>query len=102
MAAVKNEYKNTSSIQLLGCDISFYKKYLEQYFQPGMTWKNHGPIWHIDHIIPCKEFDLTDEEQQRLCFNYTNTQPLFVKENLEKGAKLDWRRNESIASIPDA
>ena len=52
-----------------------------------MTWDNHGE-WHIDHIKPCASFDLTDADQQRECFNYTNLQPLWAKDNLSKGAKI--------------
>jgi hypothetical protein len=57
-----------------------------------MNWNkfNKGEI-HIDHIIPCSSFDLTKSEEQRKCFHYTNTQPLWAKENLSKGAKLEWQ-----------
>jgi len=45
-----------------------------------MTWNNHGTgyngkgmkEWHIDHIIPCDKFDLSDPKQQEECFNYKN------------------------------
>ena len=40
--------------------------------------------WHIDHIRPCESFDLSDKEQQLVCFNYRNQQPLSAKENLKK------------------
>lgn len=56
-------------------------------FEPGMTWDNLGKgegKWQIDHIIPCSYFDLTKEENQRICFNYRNLQPLWAKDNLEK------------------
>ena len=53
-----------------------------------MTWKNHGRFgWHIDHIKPLEKFDLTDPNQQLIAFNYKNCQPLWWKENLEKGKK---------------
>jgi hypothetical protein len=42
-----------------------------------MTWSNHGEIWEIDHIKPCSSFNLADIEQQKQCFHYSNTQPLF-------------------------
>ena len=32
-------------------------------------------------------FDLTDPEQQKQCFHYTNQQPLWAKDNMSKGAK---------------
>jgi hypothetical protein len=69
----------------MGCSISYYKDYLESKFQEGMTWKNYGVNgWHIDHIIPCSAFDLTDPEEVKKCFHYTNTQPLWAKDNRKK------------------
>jgi hypothetical protein len=50
-----------------------------------MTWKNHGELWEIDHIKPCAAFDLTDINQQKECFNYINTQPLYKTDNRSKG-----------------
>ena len=53
-----------------------------------MSWDNHGyDGWHVDHIRPCASFDLTDEEQVRKCFHYTNLQPLWAKDNLRKGSE---------------
>lgn len=81
--------KSQKTIELLGCTIGFYMEYLEQRFFPGMTWDNYGLRgWHIDHIRPCASFDLTDPKQQRECFNYKNTQPLWAHENYLKGAKV--------------
>lgn len=34
-------------------------------------------------------FDLTDEAQQRECFNYTNLQPLWAFDNLSKNDSWD-------------
>jgi hypothetical protein len=79
--------KNHSAIELLGCDIEFYTRYLEQQFQSDMTWENHGVLWEIDHIKPCAAFDLTCGAQQQECFHYSNTQPLYHSDNRSKGAK---------------
>lgn len=71
--------KSKPTKELLGCTIDFLKEYLEFKFTKGMTWGNRGIHgWHIDHIRPCTSFDLSDPEQQKLCFNYTNLQPLWA------------------------
>jgi hypothetical protein len=75
--------------QLIGCTIPELMAHLESQFQEGMTWQNRGRNgWHVDHIIPCAAFDLTDPEQQRQCFHYTNLQPLWEADNIRKGAKM--------------
>ncbi len=80
---IKKEYKSESVVALVGCSISFAKDYLAERFTEGMSWSNHGD-WHIDHIRPCASFDLTDPEQQRQCFHYTNLQPLWAADNIRK------------------
>lgn len=87
--ALKLNCKKTSSVKLLGCSIPEYKLYLESKFTEGMNWDNYGRKgWHIDHIIPCDSFDLSNYEQQKQCFHYTNTQPLWWNENLKKSARV--------------
>ena len=81
-------YKSDKTYDLISCKPEFLKEYLESLFKEGMSWENHGlKGWHIDHIRPCASFDLTDLEQQKQCFHYTNLQPLWWWENLSKGNK---------------
>lgn len=87
--ALKHNYKSVHTMELIGCSIEFLKSYIESKFQIGMTWENYGRFgWHIDHIQPCSSFDLSKPENQKICFNYSNLQPLWFKENLLKGAKV--------------
>ncbi len=74
--------------KLVGCNVEFLKWYIESRFEEGMSWEKvmSGEI-HIDHHIPCVEFDLTDELQQRQCFHYSNLRPLWSKDNLRKAAQ---------------
>lgn len=78
--------RSNSSMDYLGCDIDFYKSYLEGLFQEGMSWENYGE-WHIDHIKPIISFDLSKEENIFDAFHYSNTQPLWAEANLSKGGK---------------
>ena len=90
-SAIKNNQKVGSAVKDLGCRVSDLKTHLENqfYLHPAtkekMTWNNHGYYgWHIDHIIPLSSFDLTDRGQFLKACHYTNLQPLWMKDNLEK------------------
>lgn len=85
--------KTGRALDLLGCDMKSFVAHLEKQFSPGMTWENHTSNgWHIDHIIPCRAFDLTKEDEQKKCFHYSNMQPLWAKDNLTKNDSLDWKK----------
>ena len=87
--ALKGNNKSSTTIELLGCSIEELWVHLEKQFTIGMTKENHGRYgWHVDHIIPCDSFDLSDPEQQRKCFHYTNLQPLWAKDNIAKSNKI--------------
>jgi hypothetical protein len=87
--AIKTNTKSAHTIELLGCTISELKQHLERQFTYNMTWENYGfKGWHIDHIIPCAIFDLSNQEQQRQCFHYSNLQPLWWYDNLRKYNKI--------------
>jgi len=84
--ALRGNPKLSTTMKLVGCSIIFLKRYLQKQFTVGMTWKNYGK-WHVDHKIPCCQFDLSKEFEQRKCFHWTNLQPLWARENLRKGRK---------------
>lgn len=85
--ALKGLNKSDSTLNLIGCSIVELREHLESQFKEGMNWSNYGK-WHIDHIRPCSSFDLADTEQQKICFNYKNLQPLWAEDNLRKGCKI--------------
>ena len=77
----KNFRKNNTTIDILGCSITEFKKYIELKFEPWMTWENYGKYngelnygWDIDHKIPLS-YGKTEEEVIKLNY-YTNLQPL--------------------------
>ena len=80
--------KTKHSIEYLGCTIEEFKKHIEDQFEEGMSWENHGE-WHIDHRRPCASFNLVNEEEQRMCFHHTNLQPMWAPENISKSDSFD-------------
>jgi hypothetical protein len=86
--ALHGKTKSKSTLELLGCSIDDLKDRLESKFYANMSWENYGSYWHIDHIRPCASFNLQNEEEQKICFHYSNLQPLTAKDNIIKGARL--------------
>ena len=81
--------KSKSTLDILGLE-SFeqLQKHIEIKFTTGMTWENYGfgeGKWVVDHIVPLA---LAKEEQDVYKLNrFTNLQPMWWRENMEKGSK---------------
>lgn len=87
---LKGKRGNFNTLAVTGCDLQFLRGWLESRFQPGMSWDNYGRKgWHVDHIIPCSAFDLSDPIQVRQCFHYSNLQPLWAEDNLRKASSCN-------------
>jgi hypothetical protein len=62
--------------------------HLERQFLPGMSWENYGKAgWHIDHVLPIANFDLSRPEEIRACWALSNLRPLWAGDNRRKHAK---------------
>ena len=70
-------------------------------FEEGMTLENYGKVWHADHVVPCALFDISDENEQLICFNWKNIRPCFAQENLVKRDKIIPSLIESHAKKAD-
>lgn len=79
--------KTKHAIEYLGCSSDEYFAWIFSYNQHCLL-ENHGKEWHIDHVIPISKFDLTNQEEQLLAFNWRNTMPLSSKDNLSKNNKI--------------
>lgn len=77
--------KSAGTMRIVGCSLPDFIIHIEKQFQTGMSWETP---FHIDHIIPCAAFDLSDLEQQKKCFHFTNLRPMWPKDNQRKGAKI--------------
>jgi hypothetical protein len=83
---LKNQ--KTSYTKYIGCDIEWFKKWIEFRFDENMNWNNFGSYWQIDHILPMSLFDFTKDNNIMICFHWTNLQPLESTENRQKSNKL--------------
>lgn len=84
--AISGRRKSGSAVRDLGCTISELKAWLEKQFQEGMSWDNYGFYgWHIDHVIPLSNFDLTSKTQVKKVCHWFNLRPLWAKQNISEG-----------------
>jgi hypothetical protein len=79
--------KTGGLVDVSGCTVQELVSHIERQFVDGMSWQNRRQ-WHIDHIVPCSAFDLTDPAQQLVAFHYTNLRPVWSHENLSKQARI--------------
>jgi hypothetical protein len=89
---MKGGHQSMRQLKLLGCSLADFKKYIEAQFKKGMDWSNNGigeGYWNLDHITPCHAFDQTDKSQVRICWHWTNFQPLWSIANIKKGKRID-------------
>lgn len=95
-SSVRRGSKSASTLELLGCTIPELKEYISKQLPEGIFWEDHGKKFELDHIVPVSAFDLFDPVQQKVCFHYTNLQPLSRKENSKKGAKFSDKELERL------
>ncbi len=84
---LRNKNKTKHSVDYLGCSSDEYFKWIFKY-NNNCSLENHGKEWHIDHVLPISKFDLNNEDEQLLAFNWRNTMPLTAEENLSKNNKI--------------
>lgn len=67
------------------------REHLEANFCEGMTFDNHGDVWHIDHVTPLASmpFESIEEENFKKVWHYINLSPKFIKDNLAKSSKYE-------------
>ena len=53
-----------------------------------MSLEIYGKIWCLDHCIPLKK---TNENDLCKYTNWINLRPMYIKDNISKGFKIDHR-----------
>lgn len=80
--------KTAPSTTYLGSNVNFIKSWLEYNFTDEMSWANYGSYWQIDHTIAIHLWDLADEGETNMSFNWKNMMPLEKTKNNRKAARL--------------
>lgn len=75
--------KQNNTFEYISCTPTLLLERLErQRHERGLT------KYHVDHMKPLHSFDLSDPEQMRRAWHWSNLQALSPKDNLQKGGKI--------------
>jgi len=72
----------------VGINRNEFISYLNKNLLDGMTIENFGSVWSLDHIVPVDLFDLTNQNELKIAYNYLNIMPMFINDNRLKGASV--------------
>jgi len=78
--------------EYLGAPMQLIVKWIESNFDDMMSWDNYGSAWQIDHTLPIKCFDLSDETEALTCFCWMNLMPLETSKNARKAHHINMFR----------
>lgn len=81
----KAQVKSSRTFELIGCTGAELAAHIEKQFKRGMSWKNYGSAWHVDHITPLSYFDMSNPDDQRRAWNWQNLRPLPAIQNITEG-----------------
>ncbi len=74
-----------------GLDIQSLRKWFEVQFEPGIGWDDFASKWQFDHIIPVTYFDFSNENELKMCWNFTNIRVDVFQRNNNRGNRLDFQ-----------
>lgn len=69
---ILEEHKCIAYAPYFGLDNKMIRIWIELQFQKGQSWDTFSSAWQFDHIVPVAFFDFTNDDDLRLCWNFTN------------------------------
>jgi hypothetical protein len=81
--------KSSQYAPYFGLDIENFRKWIELQFDTDLSWDNFSKAWQFDHIVPVAYFNLREEEDLRLCWNFINIRIEKIPHTKNKGNRVD-------------
>lgn len=79
-------------IEHIGISFPNFRMHIESLWTIGMNWNNYGSgfgKWQFDHIQPCNTFDLSNEKDRKVCFHFSNIQPMWFEDHRKKSKRVN-------------
>ncbi len=69
---ILNRNKSSEYAPYFGIDSENFRKWIALQFTGAQNWDNFSDAWQFDHIVPIGCFDLKNDEDLKLCWNFIN------------------------------
>ena len=78
--------KENATFNYINLEKNLFRKWFEflYSYDEYINDENHGSYWEIDHVVPCKLFDMSNLEEIKLCYNWKILQCLSAYLNCKK------------------
>ncbi len=91
--------------EIIGIGKVQFMDFIDSHFwDESINRMNYGTEWQLDHVVPQNLFDIENEEDVLLCFNYMNYIPMLNQDNRLKGGSIHFSvhiLNKRLAQFPD-
>jgi hypothetical protein len=87
---VLEKQKSTYYAPYFALDIGKIRQWIGLQFTHELKWDNFSKAWQFDHVVPVSYFDFNNDQDLKLCWNFTNirVQPLQDGQSRRHGADL--------------
>ncbi|HMC99826.1 MAG TPA: hypothetical protein VKH37_06730 [Ferruginibacter sp.] len=72
-----------------GTSPEIFQQWIENQFTSDLTWENFGTRWQFDHVVPVSYFDLANEDDLLLCWNFLNVRVEAIGPNKGLSQRVD-------------
>lgn len=86
---ILNGYVASQYAMFFGLDVKNLRRWIEMQFTGELSWSNYGKAWQFDHILPVTYFDFSNEDDLKLCWNFTNIRVEANQKNKDRGNRID-------------
>ncbi len=80
---------NVNYAPYFGLDAITFREWIEIQFADDLNWNNYAKSWQFDHIVPVVYFDLDNDDDLELCWNFINIRVEPFGLNKNRGNRVD-------------
>lgn len=80
---------NANYAPYFGLDSTTFREWIEIQFIEDLSWSNYATNWQFDHIVPVVYFDLENDDDLKLCWNFINIRVEPISLNIKNGNRVD-------------